>query len=160
MNTNTETTGQTPTNKTCNTCGTELNKHNWYEGFQKNCTYKCKPCTREYQHGIYVKQQVDKIKKHTQQRFDRIKSGYVYVITNPAWPEWVKIGKGADAKDRFDSYQTYSPMRDYELMYCKYFDNRHKAEKTVQDIAETRAEKRHEWFNMSVEEAKEIINGL
>lgn len=159
MNTNSETIGQTHT-KTCNNCNVELDNYNWYEGFQKNRRYLCKPCTREYQHNHDVKKRLDAIKKLTQKQFDKIKSGYVYVITNPAWPDWVKIGKGADANDRFGTYQTYSPLRDFELRYTKYFENRHKAEKTAQELAERVCERRHEWFKISVDEAKDIINGL
>ena len=48
VSTSTEVTGQTPT-KTCNHCDVELNDSNWYEGFQKNRRYMCKPCTRAYQ---------------------------------------------------------------------------------------------------------------
>jgi len=44
----------------------------------------------------------------------QVKEGYVYVITNPAWPDWVKIGMAIDAEDRLNGYQTSSPMRDYE----------------------------------------------
>ena len=159
MNTSSETTGQTHT-KCCNNCNVELDDYNWYEGFQKNKRYLCKPCTREYQHNHRVKKLLEKIKRTTKKKFDDIKSGYVYVITNRAWPEWVKIGKGADATDRFNTYQTYSPFRDYELEHSRYFENRHKAEKTAQDIAERLGEKRHEWFKISVDEAKEIVNGL
>lgn len=51
-----------------------------------------------------------------------IKEGFVYLITNPAWPNHMKIGSAIDVKRRFNSYQTYSPMRDYELK-CYYFTN-------------------------------------
>lgn len=41
--------------------------------------------------------------------------GYVYAITNPAFPGWVKIGASVDAETRLNQYQTYSPKRDYVL---------------------------------------------
>ncbi|QDH47329.1 hypothetical protein SB_095 [Salmonella phage vB_SenS_SB9] len=41
--------------------------------------------------------------------------GYVYAITNPAFPGWVKIGASVDAETRLNQYQTYSPHRDYKL---------------------------------------------
>ena len=36
------------------------------------------------------------------QKDAQLKEGYVYVITNPAWPEWVKIGMAIDAEDRLN----------------------------------------------------------
>ena len=54
---------------------------------------------------------------------DGAQEGYVYVITNKAWPEWVKIGRAIDANDRLRSYQTNSPLRDYWIVYSEYFDD-------------------------------------
>lgn len=48
-----------------------------------------------------------------------IKEGYVYIISNPAWPEYIKVGSSIDVSTRLDTYQTYSPYRDYKLE--KYF---------------------------------------
>ena len=53
---------------------------------------------------------------------DGAQEGYVYVITNKAWPEWVKIGRAIDANDRLRSYQTNSPLRDYWIVYSQYFE--------------------------------------
>jgi len=40
----------------------------------------------------------------------------VYVLVNPAFPGWCKIGMAVDAEDRLKQYQTSSPYRDYELI--------------------------------------------
>lgn len=57
-----------------------------------------------------------------------IKEGFVYCITNPAFKGWYKIGSSVDVYDRLNSYQTYSPLRDYKLE-CYYFsENRIKEE--------------------------------
>ena len=37
--------------------------------------------------------------------------GQVYVITNPAWEGWVKVGMAVDAEDRAGNYQTSSPLQ-------------------------------------------------
>ena len=42
------------------------------------------------------------------------KRGFVYIITNPAYPGYVKIGKALDVLSRLNSYHTYSPKRDYK----------------------------------------------
>jgi hypothetical protein len=83
--------------------------------------------------------------------------GMVYIITNPAWPEWVKIGMAIDAEDRLNGYQTSSPFRNYRLMYSVSTDDRRKAEAAAHKAAEKVAERRGEWFKMSVGQAKECI---
>ena len=62
----------------------------------------------------------------------KVKEGYVYAISNPAWPDWIKIGMAIDAEDRLNGYQTSSPMRDYELIHSVYFDDRNKAERLLE----------------------------
>ena len=90
-----------------------------------------------------------------------VKEGYVYVISNPAWPDWVKIGMAIDANDRCNSYQTSSPYRDYVLHCAVATDDRRKdeskAHKALEKISDSR---RGEWFNMPVEKAVECITGL
>lgn len=44
-----------------------------------------------------------------------ISAGYVYAISNPAWPGYLKIGCAIDVNDRLNTYQTSSPFRDYKL---------------------------------------------
>jgi hypothetical protein len=91
------------------------------------------------------------------------KSGYVYAIRNPAWPEWVKIGKAVDAEDRLSSYQTSSPMRDYKLIHSIYFDDRSAAEKKAHILAALKTthpwnkNDNGEWFKLTEEQAIEIL---
>ena len=40
---------------------------------------------------------------------------YLYLNTNPAWPDWTKIGITCDPKSRQDLYQTSSPHRDFKF---------------------------------------------
>ena len=95
------------------------------------------------------------------QNYNTTKSGYVYVITNAAWPEWVKVGMAIDADDRLNSYQTSSPFRDYELQYSVYCKDRRKLEgkahKAVEAIA---SDRNNEWFKASVEDAVDCITGI
>lgn len=57
--------------------------------------------------------------------------GHVYVITNPAWPEHVKIGCALNPESRLRNYQTGTPHRDYHLEHFEYFDDRTSAEKEL-----------------------------
>ena len=73
--------------------------------------------------------------------------GEVYVITNPSWKNWYKIGKAVDAKDRCKSYQTSSPHRDYKLVTSMSFKHRGLAERCAHSLAESMSKKRkNEWF--------------
>ena len=91
------------------------------------------------------------------QNYENIKQGYVYAISNAAWPEWIKIGKAVDADDRLNSYQTSSPMRDYKLIHSVYFDDRNVAELKAHAIAQGMAPRKNEWFKMTEEQALEVL---
>ncbi len=91
------------------------------------------------------------------QKDKQIKEGYVYAIRNKAWPNWIKIGKAIDAEDRLNGYQTSSPMRDYELIHSVYFDDRNTAERDAHKAAERIAERKGEWFNLTEEQAVDVL---
>ena len=95
------------------------------------------------------------------ERYEKSKDGYVYAITNPAWEGWVKIGMAVDADDRCKSYQTSSPLRDYKLEHCTYFEDRRKAEQQAHEKAEEITEEcGSEWFKIPVDEAVRIIGEI
>jgi hypothetical protein len=92
---------------------------------------------------------------------NNIEEGYVYIITNRAWPEWIKIGMALDAEDRCGGYQTSSPYRDYVLEYSVFTENRRKAEKKAHTkAAKLASETNGEWFKLDVETAKHILDKL
>ena len=94
-------------------------------------------------------------------KLDSIKEGYVYAITNPAWPEWVKIGMAVDADDRCNGYQTSSPFRDYKIEHVVVTNNRRAAEAEAHKLANKIArEVRGEWFKLDIEQAKTILNNI
>lgn len=92
--------------------------------------------------------------------YDREKEGYIYVITNPAWPEWVKIGMAIDAEDRLNGYQTSSPMRDYQLVHAIATPDRAKAERVAHKAAAMCGERQGEWFKIANEEAVTILQHI
>lgn len=49
------------------------------------------------------------------------REGYVYVAINPAWPGKVKIGKTTNPTKRLSSYQTATPLRDFEFACAVWF---------------------------------------
>ena len=95
------------------------------------------------------------------QKGEEIKEGYVYAITNPAWPEWVNIGMAVDADDRCLGYQTSSPLRDYKVEHIVSTNNKRKSEAEAHKLASKMAkEKRGEWFYLDIEQVKNILNEI
>jgi len=90
-----------------------------------------------------------------------IKKGYLYLLTNPAWPGYFKVGKSLDYEERVDSYQTGAPFRDYKRHYkSKVFDNRTKAENLLKSILQPAAvfqDKKNEWYKLEIDKGIEIF---
>ncbi len=84
--------------------------------------------------------------------------GFVYILTNPAWPEWVKIGSAIDPFSRSNGYQTGSPFRDYVLQGYSYAGLRVKVEKMVQRACG--AKPGQEWAKITVAVALVIMEKI
>ena len=92
------------------------------------------------------------------ENYERSTEGMVYIITNPAWPKWVKIGMAVDADDRCNGYQTSSPFRDYEVVATISTNDRRKAEAIAHQIAEGMAsDRRNEWFKLKKAQARQVL---
>lgn len=74
------------------------------------------------------------------------KEGWVYVIANPAYPGFFKIGKAYSLSRRLNSYQTGSPHRDYYIAGSIRVSDRHLAERAIHEYL---LPYRHdgEWFS-------------
>ena len=93
---------------------------------------------------------------HTE--IEKTTDGEVYLVINPAWPDWVKLGKAAIATDRLSGYQTGSPYRDYIILCSVYVDNRHETEKELLTTFKKHAtEYKGEWFKMPHGEAIDLL---
>ena len=157
MNTSTEVIGQTHT-KNCIHCTVSLQEgDNWSHGNARTKQYTCKPCDSIKNKKNRLKRLAETIGATVLRSYNQEKAGEVYVITNSAWPEWVKIGMAINAENRLDNYQTSSPLRNYVLAYSAYSKDRRKAEAAAHQAAEKIAERRGEWFKMPVGQAKECI---
>ena len=85
-----------------------------------------------------------------------VKPTYIYVISNPAWGEYVKIGKANNVKDRLFSYNTSSPHRDYKCEYSIKVTNAYDIEQHFKKTYNTT----HEWVKLSVSEAIQVIEQI
>ena len=86
--------------------------------------------------------------------------GQVYIITNPAWEGWVKVGMAVDADDRLGGYQTSSPYRDYTLAYTVDTPDRRATEAETHNRLADIFEQRNEWFKCDVEIAKRWLDAV
>jgi len=80
--------------------------------------------------------------------------GFVYIITNPAFPGWVKIGLTTDPERRLSNYQTASPYRDYEMVEVVKVNDRASAEITIHGDLGGKSERKGEWFRTTVDAAR------
>ena len=86
------------------------------------------------------------------------KQGQIYIMINPAYPGWCKVGMAVDAEDRINQFQTGSPFRDYKLFKFFKADNRREAEKQAHNILEEKIDdRRGEWFHINPEDAEKIL---
>lgn len=130
--------------KECLVCGIkkELSEFDKIKN-QYSITYskKCSECRRE---SIRERRSKNKNKQLT----------YIYVITNPIYDGWVKIGRSRNVFNRIKNYQTYSPYRDFKLEYYLRIYNIDEVENIFYDMF---GYENNEWFNIPITEAISII---
>lgn len=173
----------------CYACDGKLSDENWMPSFKKRGQRICKSCYRDrfnsknnaennpkalYINGKYISRKDPRYNifkpghyknindaVFEQSAYATIKEGYVYAISNRAWPGWLKIGMAIDAEDRLSGYQTSSPYRDFVLEHSVYTLDRRSSEAEAHKKAATLSEEiAGEWFKISLEEAKNILDNL
>ena len=92
--------------------------------------------------------------------YSKSKEGQVYIISNPNFHGWVKVGMAIDANDRLNKYQTSSPFRDYELNYTFDTEDRRAAEIAAHTELSKRFASRSEWFKCTPRQAWSIISNV
>ena len=84
-----------------------------------------------------------------------MKSGYVYIISNPAHPGWLKVGVTEDIKSRLHTYQTSDPQRAYKVEYYVPHPTPLIAEKKIKDMMHYFAKRqKNEWYEIDLGVAK------
>ena len=92
-------------------------------------------------------------------KIESTEQGDVYIITNSAWPEWVKVGKASIAEDRLNGYQTSSPFRDYNIIAKLAAEDRHVKEREMHKIFETfSVDRKGEWIKIANVTAHKLFN--
>lgn len=89
----------------------------------------------------------------------KIKEGFIYFITNSAFPGWVKIGSTINLSERLSTYQTCDPNRKYIIQFSKYFPDCKTAEFQLHNLLNVH-QGNGEWFKINVKKAIKIIESL
>jgi len=149
-------------------------RQKWYLGYKDSSVeaYKRNNKNRMYVDGKYIPQThpLWKAGRYTSfndaafssfTNYNKTTKGDVYLITNAAWPEWVKVGKAGDANDRLKGYQTSDPFRSYQLHHTVSMANRHTAELAAHKALEALSEdRRNEWFKVDLATAVRCIEAI
>lgn len=84
--------------------------------------------------------------------------GFLYIITNPSFPDWVKIGTTTNFKTRLQAYQTSSPFRNYKVEFLLEHPDYIQAEKRIQATMKMFClERKKEWFKVDLSVARSRI---
>lgn len=151
----------------CIDCTIELDeKGNWSTALKKECRYICRVCDsarskkRMFVDGKHIPKshplfKPGRYKGFTDAAFSSLtnysdsKEGSVYIIHNPSFPGWVKVGMAVDPEDRVKQYQTASPYRDYEVVKSYKVPDRREAESKAHAALTIEGRgRRGEWFYM------------
>ena len=82
----------------------------------------------------------------------------VYILTNPAFPDYIKIGRTSNLKQRLITLDNTSLPLPYECYYAMQVDNASKVEKLLhQSFDKYRVRKNREFFELLPENAKSAL---
>ena len=167
--------GQPPT-KTCIECSVELVLgDNWTDARKRQRKYLCRSCWNArdmFVNNKYIPKTHPLFKPGRYRGFtdaafsslanyDRSGEGEVYIIHNPSFPGWIKVGMAVDSQDRLKTYQTSSPYRDYEVVKSYKVPNRLEAEaKAHESLTVEGRGRRGEWFYMGTSVAVAELDKL
>jgi hypothetical protein len=85
-----------------------------------------------------------------------LNAGFVYLLSNPAFPGWVKMGSTVNVNERVSSYQTSDPLRSFVIEKKWFVFNRKSVEKSLINIASTSGYRvNNEWAQI---DAASLIN--
>lgn len=89
----------------------------------------------------------------------RSKEGFIYIVSNKAFPNFYKIGVTNDIKNRLRTYQTSAPYRDYKIEYYIKHPDCYKAEQQIREMMDHFAlEIKNEWFKVDLTIAKHRLD--
>lgn len=82
----------------------------------------------------------------------RQRSGFVYLIKNPAFPNYIKVGITKNLTKRLQTYQTYDPNRGYVVVKSVYVEDSKELEAKLLSLFKNRDVFNGEWVSSAYEE--------
>ena len=153
--------------KHCIVCDVELTDKNWYPSRVKKKEYNCIPCHNLKRLKAKAKEKnfppnlmARIIGMKVYKDYEKIKEGQVYIMCNPSFRNWCKVGMAVDAEDRLKQYQTSSPHRDYELVKCYNTSNRRETETKAHAELEKHYKRKGEWFMCTGYNDQKILDAM
>lgn len=98
----------------------------------------------------------DEIKVHGEQTV--ISEGFVYIITNNAWPGWIKAGMAFDYEKRLVVYNQCDPLKSYKIEGLRWTSDRRLSENVIlKELQVSAVSSRGEWFKIDTDIALDIF---
>ena len=92
---------------------------------------------------------------HQKRENFKVAEGFLYLISNPAFPGWIKVGQTIDYEARLRSYQTASPFTDYIMEVVRWVPDSFASEQLL--LQRLNYEKRGEWVKVDIEEILKVF---
>ncbi len=76
--------------------------------------------------------------------------GFVYIIFNPSYPDWIKAGMAFDYEKRLTVYNQYDPEAKYSIIALRWTANRRLLEsKLLEILTISSSDRKGEWFKIN-----------
>ena len=86
---------------------------------------------------------------------------YIYLITNPAFPGWVKIGQTVDIERRLSEFQCSAPNNSYPFeCHASFEAPGDLSDKNLHGVLRHLFDSEGEWFQMDVADAEKLLSGF
>ena len=132
---------------------------------------ECNKCGESKSSHYYIQSQWNKIAGHAVQCTEctlkdkrkstsyKAKKGHIYIISNPTWKEWYKVGLTTQTPEtRLANFNIGAPQRDYILHLAVVVDDVSKAEYEIHKlIKSTGVLFNNEWFKADLGKIKAIL---
>lgn len=81
------------------------------------------------------------------QKLQKSNEGFIYIVSNKSWLQYLKIGRAIDLYKRVSTFNTYDPTRQFKLRCIKYFLDCKDAEQALHALF-VKERVRGEWFRL------------
>lgn len=86
-------------------------------------------------------------------------SGFIYGLTHPSFPGFVKVGRAVDLKGRLSGYNTGCPSNSYQFSWVIPVEDTHRGEQRAHDRL-WKHQVKPEWFALSAEAALTLLKDI